>query len=646
MKKAVFLLAFCLVAFRFTAQVVSSTHITATLSKAATLSYQNIDSALYFANQALLAAQSIDSPRLVFKAQQAIGRLYEDNNRLIEAKKAYQVALDIANTQLQANEQFSIYTDWAIIHKKLAQYDIAREYHLLTITRAEKLGNWAMVEDGYHGLGTLYSMLSDFNQSIQYYHLSIQAAEKWGNKKGIVLSNQNISNIYMKARNYEMALNHIEKTLTLATDLGDSVRIAAVLKIYGNINSAMNNLPQALEKHLAAKVIFEKKGDKPRLSESYLAIATLYFKMKDYTLSESYFNRCIALKTFLPNYAYADYCYKLGSLFQTQQQTGKAISAFQDCIKLTDTFGFKELAQESHLALSDIFTHQKQFEIALKHSRIANKLSEVLFQEDKQKNMTEAQFKFDMGKKDIEIANQKHDLTLSKWVRSIFIVLCLSLIILLYFTGQQVKAKQIATKKAQLLLKELHHRVKNNMQTIASMMRIQARQSQDPSIRTILVDNKLRLETFAMLHQQLYKNDNSIESVNLEVFIKTMIDKLRFSHGIEECQFISHLNIENKALQVETALSIGLILNELLTNSMKYAYASLPEKHSLKITINLLKNQLHYMDNGNIVNSDFEFSKKTGFGMRFIRSFVKQIKGKYTFYVDNGLHFTLTFPNG
>jgi two-component system, sensor histidine kinase PdtaS len=645
MKKTLLLLAFSVVVLRCKAQEVSSTDITKTLSKATHLSFKNLDSALYYANQALVAAQNLDSPRLVFKAQQAMGRIYEDNNRFMDAKKAYQVALDLANEQLKPAEQFSIYTDWAIVHKKMGQYGIAREYHLLTITRAEKLGNWAMAEDGYHGLGTLYSMLSDFNQSIQYYHLSIQAAEKWGNKKGIVLSNQNISNIYMKAQNHDMALAQIEKTLILAHELGDSVRIAAVLNIYGKINMSMDKLPQALDKYLAAKAIFEHRGDKPRLTDSYLAIAGLYLKLKNYTQAASNFDSCIALKSFMANYSYADYCHKKGLLFQAQQQPNKAVFSLHECLKLTDSFGFKDLAQLSHTALSDIYTQEKQFEKALVHLQNAKKLGEELFEEDKNKNMTEAQFKYDMGKKDSEIASQKHDLRISSWTRSIFAVLCLALMILLYFSWQQVKAKQLATKNAQLLLKELHHRVKNNMQTIASMIRVQARQSQDPFTKSILEDNKLRLEAFAMVHQQLYKNANSVEKVDLQVFIEKMIDKLRFSHGLSESQFKLHLFVENKALEVETALSIGLILNELLTNSMKYAYPSLSKMQPLEISIDLSKNQMYYKDNGNAVDPDFNFNQRTGFGIMFITTFVRQIKGKHSFHVDNGVHFQLTFPN-
>jgi two-component system, sensor histidine kinase PdtaS len=643
MQKALLLFLFCLEIFRLSAQQMSSIQVQETLSKAQKLSFQNIDSALYFANLALTSAQSLDSPRLVFKAQRAIGMIYEDNNRLQEAKNTYQIALNLAEKQLPVHEQFTIFTDWAIIHKKLGQYAMAREYHLLTITRAEKLGMWEMVEDGYHGLGTLYSMLSDFNQSIQYYHLSIQAAEKGGNKKGIVLSNQNISNIYMKAQNYDMALKHIQKTLVQAQNLGDSSRIASVLKIYGNINTAMGHWQEALEKYKEAQGIFEKKGDKPRLSESYLAIAEMYLKMKNYALAENYFNRCIALRPFLPNYSYADYCFQKGLLFQAQQKNDKAIFELHNCLQLTDTFGFKDLAQKSHSALADIYTQQKHFEQALFHTNTVNQLNQILFLEDNQKHMTEAQFKFDTEKKDIEIAHQKEDLKVSRWIRTIFGVLSLALMILLYFTWKQVKAKQEAIKKAQLLLKELHHRVKNNIQTIASMMRIQARQNQDPSVSSILIDNKLRLESFAMLHQQLYKNDVNFEAVDLQNFIESMINKLRFSNGIPDEQFIAKVNVQNKVLNVEIALSIGLILNELLTNSLKYAYPSLDKKQALVIEIGIFKDQLIYKDNGKALTPDFDFTKKAGFGIKFINSFVKQIKGKYQFRVEDGLQFNLNF---
>jgi two-component sensor histidine kinase len=216
---------------------------------------------------------------------------------------------------------------------------------------------------------------------------------------------------------------------------------------------------------------------------------------------------------------------------------------------------------------------------------------------------------------------------------------------LLYATWKQMREKQNANKRNELIIKELHHRVKNNMQTIASMMRLQARQAQDPLVSAILLENKARLETFSMLHQQLYVADN-IETLDLQPFIQDIIEKIRYSNGLDSTQLKTHVRLENTKLGVETALSVGLILNELLTNSLKYAYPSLNRMKPLEINIDILNDRFHYADNGEVLEPDFDFKNKAGFGIQFISSFASQIKAKYKFFVDKGVHFDLVFsPN-
>lgn len=622
-----------------TAQVVSSEQIQETIAKAKKLSYQNRDSALYFANQALQSAEKIDSPRLVFHAYRAIGLINEDNNHLPDAQRAYASALTIADSYLHADEQLTIYTDWAIIHKKLGDYKTALEYHLLTIERAEKIGNWEMAEDGYHGLGTLYSMLSDFNQSVHYYFLSLQAAEKWGNKKGVVLTKQNISNIYMKAKNYDLALKNIAETYNMALNLGDSTRIAAVLGIYGNIETAIGNLDNALSKHTQASAILEKRGDKPRLVGSYMSIGHVYFQQKKYDQAEVYYNRCLALKDFFSNYLRAELHSKLGQLYVAQNKTNKAINAFNESLSITDKFGFKEIAKTNHEALSDIYNKNKDFAKAYQESLAANKIGEILFQETNQKNMTEAQFKFDVEKRDFQIAAQNQQLSQSKMIRWLLVGGLLLTMTLLYITWLQMRKKQEATKRTELTIKELHHRVKNNLQTIASMMRLQARQCQDPSVTAVLLENKLRLETFSMLHQQLYQTDD-IQKVDLKPYINSIIDKLQFTYRIPADKIKTHIAIENKLLDVEMAIPLGLMINELLTNSFKYAY---PSVSTLELTIDIKNNGLHYADNGSSLPQHFDFDKNTGFGMDLIKSFAQQLKGKYKFYDAKGLNFDVNY---
>lgn len=616
------------------------------INKAVDMSLLNRDSALYIANQALIRAQKVDSPSLIFCAYRAIGSIYEDHNQLQEAQKAYADALSLADTRLQSDEQLTIYTDWAIIHKKLGQYAIARDYHLRTVEQAEKIAHWEMAEDAYHGLGTLYAMLSDFPQSVNYFLLSIKAAEKWGNQEGIVFTQQNISNTYLKAKNYDQARQSIEKTHQAALILGDSMRLANVLRVYGNIETAMGNYRDALGKHEAAKAIFEKQDNEACLAESYLAIGDIYYQQKNYRQAEHYFSECTKRAAFLSNYAHADFLNKCGKLFQIQNKSAAAISAFLQSLTLTDTLGFKEIARENHLALAAIFSESKQFDAAYNHLKIADKLGETLFHENKQKSLTEVQFKFDVEKKDIQIVAQQKQLHQSMLIRWILIGSLVFVSILLTLTWKQMRDKKNAVKRNELIIKELHHRVKNNMQTIASMMRLQARHAHDPLVSAILLENKSRLETFSMLHQQLYQADN-VETLNLHPFIQDIIEKIRFSNGLDDTQLLTHLRLENTALNVETALSVGLILNELLTNSLKYAYPSLKKSKPLVINIDILKDRFHYADNGTVLLPDFDFKNKAGFGIQFISSFAHQIKGKYKFFVDKGVHFDLVFsPNG
>ena len=524
------------------------------IKKGQELSLKNIDSALYLLNQALVESQKVDSHRLAFLTQRAIGIIYEDNNQLHEAQKAYSLALKMAERHLTDDDQLMIYTDWAIIHKKMGQYKIAQEYHLLTVERAEKIGNWEMVEDGYHGLGTMYSMLSNFNQSIHYYILSIQAAEKWGNKEGVVLTEQNISNIYLKSGNTEMALKNITKTYELAKQLGDSLRIASVLKIYGNIKMATGDLQDALSKHLQAKAIFIEKDEKVRLAESYVDIADIYGQLKDFKKAENTFDSCSSLVKYLPPYSSAIFYYKRGKLYEAEDQLNNAIASFYKTLVITDSLGFKEVARNTHLALGAIFSKQKLFDQAYKHIASADSLGTILFQEANQKTMTEAQFKFDIEKRDIQIENQKRALAYSKWVRYVLGGGFLVLLVLLFFAWRQMQAKQKASSHIQLLMKELHHRVKNNIQTIASMMRLQARQNSDPSVSAVLMENKSRLETFSLLHQQLYRTNN-VETVNLRPFVENILEKLKYAYAIPDGKVKTKLVIENTELNIDSSFT-------------------------------------------------------------------------------------------
>ena len=633
------LLILCVVALAF-AQNATVADIKWANQRANRIMFDKKDSALLYANRALQLATQIDSPKLMYDVERTIGSIYEEYKDFPNAKIHYKNAIDIAHARLPKRQQFIVYTDWAIVHKKLGQYDTAREYHQKTVDEAEKIGDWEMAEEGYHGLGTMHSMMSDFNKSIEVYYKSIEAAEKWGNTEGVVLTEQNISNIYMKAKNYDMALKNIEKTYRMALKLGDSMRIAAVLKIYGNINLAMGDFTGALDHHSKAKSIIEKQSNKTKLAESYLALGEIQLNLKNYPEAQAYFDTCKTFTTFLHNYAHADLYQKQGKLYQVQNLPNLAITAYLQSLKLTDSFGFKEIARDNHLTLTTLFTLKKDFSAAIQHATTANQLSAELFEEKNQKNMTEAQFKFNTEKRDLQIEAQKKELrqaTLFRWALLGGLAILLGLLV---FTWRQMKEKQKAKERTEFIIRELHHRVKNNMQTVASMMRLQAQETTDPSVAAILLENKTRLETFSMLHHQLYLKDR-VETLDLQPFVESMLSKLRFLYNLQsEENFKISLVFKTHELGTDTALSVGLILNELLTNSFKYAA---PSVSPLEVYIQICADHFVYTDNGQVLTPDFDFQKSEGFGVQLIEHFADQIGAKYKFSVDNGLRFVIDF---
>ena len=609
------------------------------LRAALNLSVSKQDSALFCANTALSKATEIQNTMLIFQANRTIAIIYEDNNQYENAEKYHASALEIAEKSLSDKEKLTMYNDWAIIHKKMKKYAIAREYHLKTIDCAIKIGDWEMVEDGYHGLGTMYSMLSDWEMAIQSYLKSIEAAEHRNNKAGVVLTMQNMSNIYLRAKNYAMAQQSIERTYALALELGDTMRTAAVLRIYGNIELAQKHFDAALEKSFTVKSIFERKNDKSRLSETYLSIAEIFTEQKKYKDAALYFEKSKALENYFSPYAKSNFYNKLGKMYLAQSQNKAAIVAFENSLNTLDTLSFKEITQENHLFLATIYKNEKKYDAAFFHLEKSNQLSVVLFQEDKQRNWAQNQLKFDIEKRDIEIAAQQQKLTQSKQTSSLLIGgLCL-LSALLFFTWKQMKAKQRATQYAELLMKELHHRVKNNLQTITSIMRLQSRQITEPKVLNILNESRSRLETISLLHQQLYRTEE-VQTVHLQQFISDLVQKLCFTYNFDETLLEKNIDIKPTYINADLALPIGLIINELLNNSFKYAFEN-TEKPSVKIILN--SKSFHYADNGKGFEKIENPETAHTFGFQLITSLAKQLRAKSNFYNENGANFEMDF---
>ncbi|MEY4278054.1 MAG: hypothetical protein RL377_58 [Bacteroidota bacterium] len=249
------------------------------------------------------------------------------------------------------------------------------------------------------------------------------------------------------------------------------------------------------------------------------------------------------------------------------------------------------------------------------------------------------------AKLDKERADKKAQLVFL-WGSIIVIIMAgISLIVLFINYIQKSKSKQLIESKNEeneLLLKELHHRVKNNLQVIYSLINLQKRRLDSPELHQSLSMVQNRIKTMSLVHQNLHENDN-FKEVNLASYIKTISDYLKSLYFREEKEISIQLDIENSIeLSMDKAITIGLLINEILSNSLKYAFKGKSEG-SITIDVQKLHSgiQMKIQDNGIGFIPDQHNSKSLG--LYLIENLVKQIQGRYELETFEGTTYLIYF---
>jgi PAS domain S-box-containing protein len=204
---------------------------------------------------------------------------------------------------------------------------------------------------------------------------------------------------------------------------------------------------------------------------------------------------------------------------------------------------------------------------------------------------------------------------------------------------------QEAYLEKETLLTEIHHRVKNNMQVISSLLSIQSRKIKDPDIQMMFKETQSRVRSLALVHEQLYQSTN-LNRINYREYIQKITTYFLQSHDINKGIAIHNLVSPDIELTIEKAVPCSLILSELLTNSFKHAFrADQTGEIKIKFSFNPLSNlyTFEYCDNGKgFANGT---NVKEGIGSTLITGLVRQISGHISINgLDHGVHYSITFP--
>lgn len=195
----------------------------------------------------------------------------------------------------------------------------------------------------------------------------------------------------------------------------------------------------------------------------------------------------------------------------------------------------------------------------------------------------------------------------------------------------------------EILLKEIHHRVKNNIQIISSLLKLQSHHVENEEVLSVLKDSQSRVRAMALVHEKLYKS-HDLSHIDINDYVQSLMVNLFSTLNVHSSLINFEIDIDKISLNIDTAIPLGLIISELFTNSIKYAFPE-TKKGLLKISLCKLEDKfsITVSDNGVGISKEIDPVNSTTLGLQLISALAKQLHGNFGFKVENGTEFTMVF---
>mgnify|MGYP000863031474 FL=1 len=327
----------------------------------------------------------------------------------------------------------------------------------------------------------------------------------------------------------------------------------------------------------------------------------------------------------------------LGEIAWKNKEFDLAIQYYKECFEIATSLEMVHMQLSLLEILSYIYNDKQDYKTALSYLNQYKELNLQYLQEKADRSSAEHELEIALANKELQLEKNR---TFSNTLLAGLVLLILGTFFVIYNYRKQNKLNALLQNNVQqkeVLLKEIHHRVKNNLSVISGLLELQSYSIKNEAIEQTFKESQNRVKSIALIHQRLYQHEN-LASIELKEYTDDLYKQIHNVFNKSDQKVVFTNKVEKTLLDIDTAVSLGLIINELLTNSFKYAFK--PELKG-EIEIELLKlnegsYQLIYRDNGNGLPAGFDFKKVNSFGLRLVSRLCKQLFGKITFTKSNG----------
>jgi two-component sensor histidine kinase len=586
----------------------------------------NLDSAVAYAKLATSIAPSTGDIDLEVTALKNLADMYNLKGNVLAAEDCLSKARQIGDfNTIQLPETHYYLSE---LHFGRGNFNDALRHGLEALRKIKSAQDSANIHLYYSHLASIYRYTGQFQKSIDYCALTYLIYQKKEDNHGMLGVRKLMVESLLKLNQNQGALDLLKRTAIDNKPQNDIERIM-LLSAFGIYHMAQKQYTEA-ENNFQECIRLDSKH---KINDPWLikTVGQFYVESGQYEKSRPFLEK--TLKNHEQSLTAVTKAHLYFLLFRVDSAAGNYLSAIRHLIqnKLLDD----SIVQVSKL--KEVHELQIQYETERKDQELLLKQQNIRYLEN------QAQLK----QSNLKVANQAKNLTLGG-------IVLLSIIVLLLYNQYRVKQRknlEISQKNIVLerlihekewLLKEVHHRVKNNLHTVMSLLESQSAYLEEDALQAIKKSQQ-RVYAMSLIHQRLYQSENDT-SIDMSVYLQELLVYLRDS--LDTGQLIQfHTSISPISLDISKAIPIGLILNEAITNSIKYAF---PNNRAGDISISMHRTenrtiQLVIADNGVGLPFDWQNRQKSSLGLKLMQGLSEDIQGKLTITVREGTNVNLEF---
>ena len=457
----------------------------------------------------------------------------------------------------------------------------------------------------------------------------------------------NIATVYQIQKNPEKSIEYYSKALHQYETIPDSAGMANISSNLGLLYVTKNMLDKA--EPLLIEAINYYNLQELSIYEGYtlLSLGNLQNQKEEYREAIKTYERTLELVPLSVNpLVSAAASNGLGVAYLNLGNSKLAEKHLKHGLQLAREYNFAEQEVESLFEFSEYYSSKNQFAKAYRFHKDYAALKDSIFTAEQNAEMVDAMTRYETEKKEHQIAIldaenilTKERLSTARKQYTILGIGTLLLAALLLWVFRLNRKLSAAISDKNILLKEIHHRVKNNLQVISALLSLQSNYVKDDVAADALRRGQDRVESMALIHKHLYQNDN-MKGVNALDYFERLTDHLLSSYKLNNQHIELDLNIANVILDVDTMIPLGLIVNELISNCLKHAFGA-GEKGVISISLresgkNLI---LEVADDGRGIQDSK--SKTKSFGQSLIKSLAKRLEADISYKTDRGYQVKL-----